>query len=57
MRCFPGLPLFLLMKLNLLLTSEVSKNIIMRDLSFSECVNLMLVSLVGFYLKQAHFRI
>ena len=57
MRCFPGLPLFLLMKLNLSLTSEVSKHIIMRDLSFSECVNLMFVSLVGFYLNQAHFRI
>ena len=57
MRCFPGLPSFLLMKLNLSLTSEVSKHIIMSDLSFSEYVNLMFVSLVGFYFNQAHFRI
>ena len=57
MRCFPGLPLFLLMKLNLSLTSEVTKHIIIRDLSFSEYVNLMFVSLVGFYLNQAHFHI
>ena len=57
MRCFPGLPLFLLMKLNLSLTSEVTKHIIMRDLSFSEYVNLMFISLVGFYLNQAHFHI
>ena len=57
MRCVPGLPLFLLIKLNLFLSSEVSKHIIMSDLSFSEYVNLTFVSLGGFYLNQAHFHI
>ena len=57
MRCVPGLPSFLLIKLNLFLTSEVSKHVIMSDLSFSGYVNLMFVSLAGFYLNQARFRI
>ena len=50
--------LFLLVKLNFFLTSEVGKDIIMTDLSiFRNIKNLMFVSLAGFYLNQARFRV
>ena len=50
--------LFLLVKLNFFLTSEVGKDIIMTDLSiFRNIKNLMFVSLDGFYLNQARFRV
>ena len=57
-RRVPSAPLFLLVKLNFFLTSEVGKDIIMTDLSiFRNIKNLMFVSLAGFYLNQARFRV